>query len=269
MLSFSIITPSFNQAEFIERTILSVLNQEYDSFEHWIIDGASTDGTIEILRRYPHLRWISEPDGGQGHAVNKGFARATGDILGWLNSDDTYAAGAFEEAAAWFERDPELGMVYGSCTMMDVHDRVLEVAEPPDWNLNRLVRARYSYIPNPTVFLRRDVVSVVGGVDETLRYVLDYDFFVRAGQRFKVARIPSILGAFRHHLTAKSYTGEAEIRRELNFLWDRYYLGNRIAGSIWRMYGDSRRRIHVALWERRLRRRLVPASDPAVSGRRS
>src|SRR4030067_2556851 len=117
----SIVTPSYNQAEFLEKTILSVINQDYPRLEYFVMDGGSTDGSLEIIKRFEHriTNWISEPDRGQSDAINKGWSMASGDIFAWLNSDDMYAPGAVQAAVQAFRENPEAGMVYGDAILVD------------------------------------------------------------------------------------------------------------------------------------------------------
>jgi glycosyltransferase involved in cell wall biosynthesis len=204
----SIITPSYNQARFIEATINSVLSQNYPHIEYLIIDGGSTDGTIDILHRYDgRLRWMSEPDSGQSEAVNKGLRMAQGEVVAWLNSDDTYLPGAVARAVDYLENHPEVMMVYGEGYEMDElgHIRQRFPATEP-FNLWRLVY--YSdYILQQTTFIRREVFGEIGMLDESLHYGMDWDLFIRIGKRFKVAYIPEYLANLREHSTAKSSTG--------------------------------------------------------------
>src|SRR5438105_5021105 len=133
----SIVTPSYNDSAIIERTILSVANQGYDKLEHLIIDGGSTDGTIQILQRYPHLKWISEKDDGQADALNKGFRMAKGEIIGWLNSDDTYNLGAIREAVSYLATHAQVGMVYSHCSVIDEKDAIIGRLNAPSFDLRR------------------------------------------------------------------------------------------------------------------------------------
>jgi glycosyltransferase involved in cell wall biosynthesis len=204
----SIVTPSYNQGRFIEETIESVLSQDYPNLEYIVIDGGSTDETLAILRRYEgRLTWITEPDGGQSEAINKGFRRARGEIVAWLNSDDTYLAGAVSKAVAYLHAHPEVAMVYGEGYLMDEAGRVTSrfpATEP--FNFWRLVHFS-DYILQQTVFWRRSVFESVGMLDESLHYGMDWDFWIRVAKRFEVAYIPEFLGNLREYATAKTFAG--------------------------------------------------------------
>ena len=199
----SIITPSFNQARFIEATILSVLGQTYPNVEHIIIDGGSTDGTLDILRNYgQRIRWISEPDNGQGDAVNKGFAMARGDIIGWLNSDDFYFdRDVFSHVVQLFDKHPDVDLVYGGLAYVDLHGELLRVRIPPEHNPSML--RRIAYIGNSNAFFRR-VVAERHKIDPTFHFVLDYEYFQRVTQEHRALRTCKILACFRIQPDAKT-----------------------------------------------------------------
>lgn len=188
----SIITPSYNQAEFLEDTILSVLNQDYPRIEYFIIDGGSTDGSVDIIRKYEdHLAyWVSEPDRGQSHAINKGLRRAIGDILGWLNSDDTLTAGAVRRAVECLTDTGEIDMVYGNAARIDTHGNFVSLpkmtAQTPEFGLKTVIAE--GIVTQPGAFWRRRIMDKIGLLNEDLHYVMDYEFWVRmalAGGRFK------------------------------------------------------------------------------------
>jgi len=207
----SIVTPSFNQARFIEETILSVRNQSFANIEHIIVDGGSMDGTLEILKKYNHLIWISEPDRGQSDALNKGFRKATGEIIGWLNADDTYEPDAVETVVGFFSKHPDVAMVYGFVNIVDEKGDVIRTRYSPDFDLGLLIRAGHCYI-QPVTFFRRRVFDEVGYLDTAFHEAMDYEFFVRVGQRFNVKRIPKILGNYRTHSQSKTFSGSTSER---------------------------------------------------------
>jgi len=219
----SIVTPSYNQGRFIEATIQSVLAQDYPNLEYLVVDGGSTDETLDVLRRYEgRIKWVSEPDGGQSEAINKGFRLTRGEIVAWLNSDDTYLAGAVSKAVAHLRAHPEVAMVYGEGYLMDEGGNVTRrfpSTEP--FNLWRLVYFS-DYILQQTVFWRRSVFDAVGMLDESLHYGMDWDFWIRVAQRFEVAYIPEYLGNLREYAAAKTFAGGMHRFGELRTMMRRH-----------------------------------------------
>jgi GT2 family glycosyltransferase len=201
----SIITPSYNQAAFLEETIRSVLSQDYPAIEYIIIDGGSTDGSRQIIERYaPRLAyWVSEPDRGQTDAINKGFARARGDILAWLNSDDTYLPGAVTRAAASLQENPQTGMVYAGANLIDETGSLIGKFPAAQTDYRRL-RAGYVHIPQQTAFFRSTLWQKVGPLDPTFYFAMDYDLWVRLARLAPLHYIPEVWANFRLHQTAKS-----------------------------------------------------------------
>lgn len=201
----SIITPSFNQAEFLERTILSVLNQNYPDLEYIIIDGGSNDGSVEIIRKYEAWLsyWVSEKDAGQSDALNKGFARATGDIVGWQNADDIYLPGAFYEAAQVFVEPPDVDVVFANRLDMDKEDNVISESRFTPFSI---ISYCYEGMPlsNQSAFWRRELFSSIGMIDVDLDVAMDYEFFLRAGLRgARFRHVRRYWGAIRRHEASK------------------------------------------------------------------
>lgn len=191
----TIVTPSYNQGEFLEQTIASVLNQEYPNIEYIVIDGGSTDGSIDIIRKYQDDLdyWESEPDRGQAHAINKGLSRATGDILGWVNSDDVLLPDAVSRAVAHLNEFPDVDVVYGRVNRIDSHGRFIPTPLLPKdtTEFNRKTAIADNHVNSAGACWRRGIMNRVGLLDESLHYVMDYEFWVRmviAGATFR--RIP-------------------------------------------------------------------------------
>jgi glycosyltransferase involved in cell wall biosynthesis len=198
----SIVTPSYNRARFIEETILSIQRQDYPRTEHIVVDGGSSDGTLDILKKYnDYLTWISEPDRGNYDAINKGFMMAHGEILAWLNTDDTYAVpDAVSTAVRFLLDNPQVGMVYGRCNIIDEHGQFARELETQDFDLDRLIHwGLGSYICQPATFFRREVLDTVGPLDTSFPLCADRDLWIRIGQEFEVRHIPQHLANFRLH----------------------------------------------------------------------
>lgn len=192
----SIVTPSFNSADYIEQAIVSVQRQDYSRPEHIIIDGQSTDGTLDILRRYePAVTWLSEPDNGQADAINKGFRMAKGEIVGWLNADDTYQLGAIKSAVAFLLANPAIDLVYGNFNFVDEHGQVIATHTTPAFTLEKILYA--AIIPQTSMFFRRRVLDGLGGVNPDLHYTMDWEFTLRVVRRYNVARVAQTWGNFR------------------------------------------------------------------------
>ena len=201
----SIVTPSLNQGQFIDQTLASVAAQDYASIEHLVVDGGSTDGTLDTLRKYEaHLaHWLSEPDRGQSHAINKGFARATGRVFAWLNSDDLLLPSAVRIAVDYLERYPEVGLVYGDRVHIDAKGNVVGVNRCPRHDPH-MFRNDVT-LPQETCFFRREVLEAVGGHDEDLHFAMGLpDLWIRIGRLSTMRHIPMFLGVFRDHGLAKS-----------------------------------------------------------------
>ncbi|MFM1655473.1 glycosyltransferase family 2 protein [Brevibacillus sp. B_LB10_24] len=204
----TVITPSYNQSRFIRETIESVLFQDYPQIEHIVIDGGSTDGTLAVLHQYSHagerFRFVSEPDRGQSHAINKGLTMARGEIIGWLNSDDTYHPGAVRKAVEALLLHPEWAMVHGRAYNVDEYHQVIN--SYPVQPANRDVLFEGCYISQPAAFIRKQVFDVMGGVDETLLHCMDYDLWIRISLQHSIGFIDEYLANSRLHPACKSMT---------------------------------------------------------------
>jgi hypothetical protein len=210
----SIVTPSFNAASTIETAIQSVLAQDYPYIEHWIVDGASTDATLAILERYSdRVAWLSEPDGGQSHALNNGFVQARGEIIGWLNADDVYYPGAVSRAAAYLEAHPEVAMVYSDFDFIDGRGQRIRRIVARDFSPDRLLFA--NIVPQATMFFRRRLLQDVGGVSTDYDFVMDWEFVLRAARQHRIQRIPGVAGGFRVVAGTKSVEQSAQFWPEV------------------------------------------------------
>ena len=221
----SIVTPSFNQGPFIEETIRSVLLQGYPNLEYIVMDGGSTDGTVEIIKKYePYLSHLRiGPDGGQSAAIAEGFDRATGDILAWLNSDDRYRPGAFIRIAQFFSRHPKVGFGNGDVNYVDAQGafRARIYAIRPNSFLTANI-GQHGW-PQQGCFWRRSAYLQAGGMDQSLRFCMDRDLFIRLTMLVSSKRIPGPpLADFREHSTAKSSTMLDVARAEGNALIAKY-----------------------------------------------
>jgi glycosyltransferase involved in cell wall biosynthesis len=213
--TLSIVTPSFNQAPFIERTILSVLGQGIAGLDFFIADGGSTDATPDVLGRYrDRLRFVCEADAGQADAVNKGIGATTGDIIGWLNSDDIYFPGALAAVLAYFESHPHTQVVYGDACHIDEQDGILEPYYTEDWNYERLKEV--CFLCQPAVFFRRDLTEKAGLLDRRLTYCMDYEYWLRLGALTPFARIPAVLAGSRMYAANKTLGSRLDVHREIN-----------------------------------------------------
>lgn len=224
--SISIITPSFNQAEFIARTIDSVLLQNYPNLEYFVQDGASTDETKAVLATFEDQLsgWTSEPDNGQSEAINLGFVKTSGEIMAWLNSDDLLLPGAIAKVIDYFNRHPEVDVVYGDRLMIDEQDREIGRWMLPGHDDNVMLWA--DYIPQETLFWRRSIWEKAGGkIDESFRFAMDWDLIIRfheVGAKF--AHIPQFLGAFRIHEAQKTSSVIHEVgMQEMNRIRERIH----------------------------------------------
>lgn len=203
----TIITPSYNQAQYLEETIQSVLDQTYPNIEYIVVDGGSTDGSLDIIQRYAGrlTQWISESDQGQTDAINKGFGMAHGEILAWLNSDDVYLPTAVEQAVAYLADHPDVGMVYGHAYYVDQYGK--RMAEYPSGVTDyKGLRRGINTIPQQSTFFRRKVWQMVGPLDPSYFYAMDYSLWRRISAVSPIAYLPRPLAHFRIHDASKSRT---------------------------------------------------------------
>jgi glycosyltransferase involved in cell wall biosynthesis len=217
----SIVTPSFNQGRFIGEALASVQFQNYGNYEHLVIDGMSTDSSVDILRNLTaegglaNVHWSSERDNGQSEALNKGFRRARGEIIGWLNSDDRYRPGCFEYIVRVFEDNPEVDIVYGDYLIVDESGKPLQIRREIEFNAFILLYHRVLYIPTTATFFRRRIFEEGNWLDEKLQYAMDLDFFIRlsaSGYVFK--HVSAVLADFRLQPNSKTCSSPERQRLE-------------------------------------------------------
>lgn len=219
----SVVIPSYNQGHFIERTIKSIVDQGYPNLELILMDGGSTDETMSIVERYRnHFAHIqSAKDGGQSAAIADGFARATGDYISWLNSDDTYSPGALLSVGRSLAARPNVEFIYGNMNLIDADDNVIAHKRSVDFVLG-VMKYAFLTVPQMSAFWRRSLYQRVGGVDPSLRFCMDYDLFVRMAQQSAPVRIGVDIGNFRLHGESKTRTLESVRQAEDRMIHSRY-----------------------------------------------
>jgi len=206
----SIITPSYNQVEFIEQTIKSVVGQKYPNLEYWILDGGSTDGSVDIIKKYakkyPHIiNWVSKKDKGQVDALNKGLRKITGDIVAYINGDDYYLPGTFQTAVKYFKNKPNKSWLVGNCQITDKKlSWSFTLKQMMPFGRFRFFHYLFNWINQPAVFIKRDLINKVGKFDQKYNYAFDYDYWLRCLQQAGTpGRVKRELAVFRIHSQAK------------------------------------------------------------------
>ncbi len=214
MALVSIVTPSFNQAAYLEQTMRSVLDQDYADIEYIVVDGNSTDGSVDIIRKYEsHLAyWVSEKDTGQAEAINKGMARAKGEIVAWLNSDDYYLPGAVSSALEAFGKYPAAVLVYGDMLAVDGQGQTINLLKYQSLALEDLLC--FQIIGQPAVFMRRAAFEKAGGLDPTFHFLLDHHLWIRMAQQGPIVHVDQTWSAARYHVAAKNRAHAAEFGAE-------------------------------------------------------
>jgi glycosyltransferase involved in cell wall biosynthesis len=244
----SIVTPSYNQQEYLEETILSVLDQDYPALEYFVMDGGSTDGSLEIIKKYQDrlAGWVSEPDQGQTDAVNKGFSRCRGEIMAWLNSDDIYAPGAISSAVEYLQSNPQIGMVYGDADLIDGTGLKVGRFNARQTSYQRLMRGGV-YIPQPAAFWRRELWIKSGPLDPAFYFAMDYDLWVRFAKIAALQYTPQLWASFRIHGSGKTTVSDDRCWPEMRTVYQREggriisifmgkYLLRKILGRWWNWY---------------------------------
>jgi glycosyltransferase involved in cell wall biosynthesis len=207
----SVIMPSYNQAEYIEEAICSILNQDYSNIELIIIDGGSTDNTVDIIKKYKEriYFWSSQKDNGQTDAINTGFRLATGDLVAWMNSDDFYLKDAFKKVASYYsDLDETPDAIFGDIALVDDKSNLIRVNKYPR---NRLLHFEQEgcMMTNQATFWKRSLFNQIGFLDESYQFAMDYEFFYRLTyKKFKIHHIPQLIGAFRYQEESKSMSDD-------------------------------------------------------------
>jgi len=214
MTLVSIITPSYNQAKYLEQTIQSVLSQDYPRIEYIVIDGASKDGSVDIIKKYADklTYWESKKDKGQADAINKGFAHATGEIIAWLNSDDYYLPGAVRAAVKVFEENPDVVLVYGDMLAVDENSTTFNTLTYKQLTLEDLFC--FQIIGQPAVFMRRSALQKTSGLDLTFHFLLDHLLWIKIAKQGKILHVSQTWAAARYHAEAKNVAKAAEFGLE-------------------------------------------------------
>jgi glycosyltransferase involved in cell wall biosynthesis len=211
-MKISIVTTSFNHAEFLEEALVSVQRQGGEDVEHIVVDGGSNDGTVELLKSkrgaaWSHLRWISEEDEGQTQAMNKGLRMATGDVIGWLNSDDRYRPGCFAAVEQALHEGPAVDVLYGDYTLMGTDGAHLRTRREIEFSRLVLLYHRVLYIPTTSSFFRRRIFDEGNWLDESMQYAMDHEFYVRLAMKgYRFRHIRKVLADFRMHPASKTST---------------------------------------------------------------
>ncbi len=222
----SIITPSYNQAEFLPHTIESVVSQDYPDLEYLIIDGGSTDSSLRIIKKYaaefPNIIWISEKDKGQSNAINKGFKMASGEITAWLNSDDTYMAGAVRTQADFLTENPHVDLVYGDGAFIDEYGRFKEkFSFAEEFSLEKLINNKIM-IMQPAAFWRKKLFDKIGYLNESFEYTMDWDFWIRAGYAGILKYNPVHVANTREYSFTKTFSGGMKRLKEIRYIIRKY-----------------------------------------------
>ena len=251
----TVVTPSYNQAQFLEKTITSVLNQGYPNLEYMVIDGGSTDGSVEIIQKYADRLdyWVSEKDEGQSHAINKGFLRATGEILCWLNSDDYFLPGTLHLVAEQLREGTGCHALVGHCYVVYTDGRPDVLNEGRYTNHRKLLQFWQGYqMHQPAIFWRREVYEKVGLLDEDLHYIMDYDYWVRISKHFGFKEIDRPLACATFHPDAKTGDGFVRYWSDLRKHAHRYW-GTPLSLNYWTMQFSMWKSLGVQPFARRVK----------------
>ncbi|MBK7708123.1 MAG: glycosyltransferase [Acidobacteria bacterium] len=230
----TVVTPAYNQADFLRDTIESVLSQDYPNIEYIVLDDGSTDDTPKILAEYgDRVRWETHTNMGQTATINKGWSMTSGEIITWLNSDDTYLPGAISKAVEHFQKHPETGVVYGDTMMTDADGTHINKSKSlPPFNYLKFVESWENTIVQPSSFIRRKVLESVGNLDPTYYYFMDWDFWLRVGVYFRIDYINETLSTYRLHAESKTVAQSIKAAPELEYMCKKYFARDDIPEDI-------------------------------------
>lgn len=224
--TLSVVTPAYNQAAFLRDTIESVLSQDYPNVEYVVLDDGSTDETPKILAEYgDRFIWESQPNMGQTPTINKGWAMTTGEVITWLNSDDTfYNPSSVREAMQYLIENPETAIVFGDSMFTEADGKEIEPTRPVvNFTYERMVRECHNWISQPSAFIRREIVDKVGDLDPRFYYFMDWDFWLRAGIYFRIEHIDAIWSTYRLHSESKTVAQARKAAPELEYMYTKYF----------------------------------------------
>jgi glycosyltransferase involved in cell wall biosynthesis len=244
----SIVTPSYNQAAFLEETMLSVLSQDYPDIEYVVVDDGSTDGSVEIIRRHEDRLhwWTRQENAGQVAAINRGFEQTTGEVMAYLNSDDTLLPGAVATAVAELTADPELVLVYGDSRVVDDQGVQLEYLAARPYDRGRMVRAADNHVPQPSAFWTRRAWEAAGPFDPRGFYFFDFEFFLRAGSVGKVKPIATPLSTYRLHSASKTVAAGTGKANDYVRFADSFLASDRLPAELRPFVREGRARSYAA-----------------------
>lgn len=253
-LTLSVVTPAYNQARFLAETLDSVLSQDED-IEHLVLNDGSTDDTEHVLARYgERVNWRTQENIGQTPTINRGWRELSGDVVTWLNSDDTFTEGAVRIALDYLEAHPDTAIVYGKTVFTDPGGSRLPMA-PRGRACDYLtfVRECENPIPQPSAFIRRRVLEDIGLLDEHFYYFMDWDYWLRAGLRHRIDFIPEILSTYRLHDESKTVAGELRAAPELEYMYDKFFARSDLPAEVRRVEREARANMKLAMGAYRLR----------------
>lgn len=233
--TLSVVTPAYNQGEFLRDTIESVLSQDYPNIEYVVLDDGSTDETPKILPEYgDRFVWETQPNMGQTATINKGWAMTSGEIITWLNSDDTfYNSSSVSEALQYLINDPKLGIIFGDSMYTEADGTEIEPTRPiVDFTYEKMVRTCENSISQPSAFIRREIVTKVGELDPKFYYFMDWDFWMRAGIYYKIEHTDAIWSTYRLHAESKTVAQSKRAAPELEYLYEKYFFRDDVSPEI-------------------------------------